>query len=62
MQHVAPRPELLGVDGERTDTAHRRERPGTWEPALGQLGLRCHARHGPIIIRSRLHHDGGSIG
>ena len=57
MQHLAAGPELLGVHGQRTDTDHRRERPGTRKPALGQPGLHRDTRRGPAIVGARLDHD-----
>jgi hypothetical protein len=54
VQHLAAGPELLGVHSQRTDTGHRRERPGTRKPALGQPGLRRDTRHGPAVIGARL--------
>jgi hypothetical protein len=57
VQHLAAGPELLGVHSQRTDTDHRCQRPGARKPAPCQPGLRCDTRHGPAIIRARLHHD-----
>jgi hypothetical protein len=54
VQHLAAGPELLGVHSQRTDTDHRRERPGTRKPALGQPGLRRDTRRGPAVIGARL--------
>jgi hypothetical protein len=61
VQHLTAGPELLGVHSKRTDTDDRRERPGTRKPALGQLGLRPDARHGPAVVGARLHHDISAI-
>jgi len=57
VQHLTAGPELLGMHSQRTDTGHRRERPGTRKPALGQPGLRRDTRHGPAVIGARLDHD-----
>ena len=57
MQHLTAGPELLGVHRQRTDTDHRRERPGARKPAPGQPGLRPDTRHGPALIGARLDHD-----
>jgi len=57
VQHLTAGPELLGVHRQRADADHRRERPGTRKPALGQPGLRRDARHGPAVIGARLDHD-----
>ncbi|WP_328414894.1 hypothetical protein OG470_21590 [Micromonospora sp. NBC_00389] len=56
-QYFAAGPEFLGVHGQRTDTDHRRERPGTCKPALGQPGLRRDTRSGPAVVGARLDHD-----
>lgn len=61
-QHVAARPKLLGVHGQRTDADRRRERPGTRKPALGQPGLRRDTRPGPTVVGARLDHDVRAIG
>jgi hypothetical protein len=55
-QHLAAGPELLGVHSQRTDTGHRRQRPGTGKPALGQPGLRRDTGHGAAVIGARLDH------
>jgi hypothetical protein len=45
------------VHGQPTDTDHRRERPGTRKPALGQPGLRRDTRRGPAVVGAHLDHD-----
>lgn len=62
MQQLAAGPELLGMHSQRTDTGHRRERPGTRKPALSQPGLRRNTRCGPAVIGARLDHDIRTIG
>jgi hypothetical protein len=57
VQHSTAGPELLGVHSQRTDADHRRDRPRTREPALGQPGLHRDARHGPSLIGTSLDHD-----
>jgi hypothetical protein len=57
VQYLAAGPEIFGVHSQRTDTGHRRERPGARKPALGQLGLRRDTRPGPAVIGARLDHD-----
>ncbi|MEV5560264.1 hypothetical protein AB0L44_42050 [Nonomuraea wenchangensis] len=62
MQHLPAGPELLGVHGQRTDTDRRRERPGTWKPALGQPSLRRDTRRGPAVVSASLDRDVPAVG